>query len=228
MVVIPHWHPSQNYGPRKKGGHPQLIVLHYTAMDTTEAALQRLCDPQHEVSAHYLISPKGIIWQMVDEAQRAWHAGAGCWGDIENVNSQSIGIELANRGDHPFAEAQMVALEGLLQGVMARWSLTASSLIAHSDLAIGRKFDPGARFDWRRLACQGLAVWPDPVAGGDFYTDTAAFGYRMPGDDAQAAAALLDAFRLRFRPMAQGPLDAIDCALAAGLRELRDASRAGI
>ena len=114
MVVIPHWHPSQNYGPRKKGGHPQLIVLHYTAMDTTEAALQRLCDPQHEVSAHYLISPNGIIWQMVDEAQRAWHAGAGRWREFKDVNSYSIGIELANTGAEPFPEPQMAALEKLL------------------------------------------------------------------------------------------------------------------
>ena len=227
MVVIPHWHPSQNYGPRKQGGHPRLIVLHYTAMDTTEAALQRLCDPQHEVSAHYLISPNGIIWQMVDEAQRAWHAGAGRWREFKDVNSYSIGIELANRGDHPFAEAQMTALEGLLRGVMARWSLTASSVIAHSDLAIGRKYDPGARFDWQRLARQGLAVWPDPAKGGDFLEDTAAFGYQMPADDAQAAAALLYAFRLRFRPMARGPLDADDRALAAGLKGLGDTSSAG-
>ena len=218
MAVTPQWHPSQNHGPRKQGARPRLIVLHYTAMDSTEAALQRLCDPQYEVSAHYLVSPSGTLWQMVDETRRAWHAGAGQWGEITDVNSHSIGIELANRGDHPFAEAQMAKLEGLLADVMVRWSLTAPSVIAHSDLAIGRKFDPGARFDWRRLARQGLAVWPEPAAEGDFFKDAAAFGYRVAGPNTRAAAALLYAFRLRFRPMAQGPLDRVDCALAAGLR----------
>ena len=101
MAVTPQWHPSQNHGPRKQGARPRLIVLHYTAMDSTEAALQRLCDPQYEVSAHYLISPSGTLWQMVDETRRAWHAGAGQWGEITDVNSHSIGIELANHGDHP-------------------------------------------------------------------------------------------------------------------------------
>ena len=212
-----HWHPSENFGQRKDGARPQLIVLHYTAMLSAEAALARLCDPIHQVSAHYLISQLGVTWHLVEDHQRAWHAGAGRWGGIEDVNSYSIGIELANCGDHPFAEAQMRALEELLCNLLGRWSLPATAVIAHSDLAIGRKVDPGPRFDWLRLARQGLSVWPMPATGGDFHADVAAFGYRSTGTDDAAKISLLQAFRLRFRPAANGPLDALDCQLAAGL-----------
>ena len=93
-----------------------MIVLHFTAMDTPQAALERLCDPATEVSAHYLICEHGNIWQLVDEGKRAWHAGAGQWGDVTDVNSRSIGIELDNTSTHPFSEPQMAALETLLPG----------------------------------------------------------------------------------------------------------------
>lgn len=92
-----------------------MVVIHYTAMESAKAALDRLCDSAAEVSAHYLICERGRIWQMIDEEARAWHAGAGRWGDVRDVNSRSIGIELANRGDHPFPEPQMAALEGVIK-----------------------------------------------------------------------------------------------------------------
>ena len=132
-----------------------MIVLHYTAMATPEAALERLCDSAAEVSAHYLICPKGRVWHLVDEAARAWHAGAGQWGDVTDVNSRSIGIELANPGEEPFPEPQMAALEDLMAGIMARWAIAPARVIAHSDMAPARKGDPGPRFDWRRLSGQG-------------------------------------------------------------------------
>ncbi|MDG2406212.1 MAG: N-acetylmuramoyl-L-alanine amidase [Paracoccaceae bacterium] len=219
MLTGLQWHPSENFSQRKDWALPKLIVLHYTAMSSAEAALVRLCDPMYQVSAHYLISEYGVIWQLVEDCQRAWHAGVGCWGDIDDVNSYSIGIELANCGDHPFAEAQICALEDLLRALMGRWSLPAAAVIAHSDLAIGRKVDPGPRFDWQRLARQDLSVWPMPTTGGDFFANLAAFGYRLTGTDYAAKAALLQAFRLRFRPMATGPLDELDCQLAAGLSQ---------
>jgi N-acetylmuramoyl-L-alanine amidase len=191
-----------------------MIVLHYTAMQSARAALERLCDPEAEVSAHYLICERGRIWQMVDEDMRAWHAGAGCWGDVGDVNSRSIGIELANQGDHPFAEPQMAALERLTAGIMDRWSIPPERIIAHSDMAPGRKCDPGPRFDWARLARAGLSVWyrdtpgdaPDPAM---FRQMARAFGYAAEVDD----ATLLAAFRLRFRPWAEGPMDATDLAI---------------
>ena len=220
MAAQSQWHPSKNFGERKNAAKPSLIVLHYTAMTSTDAALQRLCDPAHEVSAHYLISNEGYTWQLVAETRRAWHAGAGLWGDVSDVNSHSIGIELTNAGDHPFAAPQMLALEILLRDVMERWSIPPQAVIAHSDFAIGRKRDPGPRFDWRRLAQQGLSVWPEPADAGNFFVDARAFGYRLPDCGQTAKAAFLQAFRSRFRPMAQGPLDAEDARLAAGLKKL--------
>ncbi|MDQ1849065.1 N-acetylmuramoyl-L-alanine amidase [Gemmobacter fulvus] len=205
--------PSPNFGPRRNGVLPDLIVLHYTAMPSCAEAAARLCDAAAEVSAHYLISERGAVQALVPEELRAWHAGAGGWGGAQDVNSRSIGIELANPGDAPFSEPQMAALEGVLADVMARWQIAAARVIGHSDMAPGRKADPGPRFDWQRLARRGLSVWPEPGAEpGDFRADARRFGYPDVADDL-----LLAAFRLRFRPMAQGPLDAVDAAWAADL-----------
>ncbi|WP_238368050.1 N-acetylmuramoyl-L-alanine amidase [Mesobacterium pallidum] len=190
-----------------------MVVLHYTAMKTAEAALERLCDPASEVSAHYLICEKGRVWQMVDEAARAWHAGAGAWGAVTDVNSRSIGIELANRGAEPFPEPQIAALEVLLAGVLERWGISPSRVIGHSDMAIGRKTDPGPRFDWRRLARRGLAIWPEPAAPGDFEADARRVGYRWTEGQTDD---LLAAVRMRFRPWGAGPLNDADRAILAG------------
>jgi N-acetylmuramoyl-L-alanine amidase len=211
--------PSPNFGERRGGARPDLVVIHYTAMPTVAEARARLCDPAHEVSAHWLIAEDGTTEQLVDEALRAWHAGAGQWGDVTDVNSRSIGIELANTGARPFPEPQMSALETLLRGIMARWSIPPQRIIGHSDMAPARKSDPGPRFDWRRLARQGLSVWPDPAPPQDpaaFAAHARAFGYPpVAGPDDHAL--LLRAFRLRFRPHAAGPLDATDAGLAAAL-----------
>ena len=150
-------HPSPNFGARRGGVRPHLIVLHYTAMQSCDAALARLCDPAHEVSAHYLISRAGALYQLVDEAERAWHAGAGRWGDCTDINSASIGIEIDNDGHSPFAAAAMTTLEGLLPAIMARWSIGPEGVLGHADTAPGRKIDPGPRFDWARLERLGLA-----------------------------------------------------------------------
>ncbi len=226
-------HPSPNFGERRGGARVELVVLHYTAMPTCAAALERLCDPGAEVSAHYLIDGDGSVLSLVAEGARAWHAGAGEWRGAGDVNSRSIGIELANSGQEPFAAPQMLALERLLAGVLERYGLGPEAVIGHSDMAPERKGDPGRRFDWRRLALQGLAVWPDLDAAGappphpsstggegralpdmaEFLADLRTFGYPDATVDT-----LLTAFRLRFRPWAKGPLDATDRALAAGLR----------
>ncbi|SHL89741.1 N-acetylmuramoyl-L-alanine amidase [Roseovarius litoreus] len=209
-------HPSPSFGARRGDAQPDMIVLHYTAMQTAEAALQRLCDAQAEVSAHYLICERGRVWRLVDEAARAWHAGAGQWGDVTDVNSRSIGIELANPGTHPFPEPQMRALEELMQAIMQRWSITPERVIAHSDMAPTRKSDPGPRFDWRRLARQGLSVWPQAGAPADDFLGAARqFGYALPPEGDEAT--LLGAFRQRFRPWASGALDDTDRALIADL-----------
>lgn len=208
-------YPSPNFGPRRHGALPDLVVIHYTAMPTCAEAFARLCDPAAEVSAHYLISELGAVQALVPEELRAWHAGAGSWGGCHDVNSRAIGIELANRGDDPFPEPQMAALERLLADLLHRWEIPPARVIAHSDMAPTRKADPGRRFDWARLARQGLSVWPAvdaTAAEGDFVTHARAFGYPdLPVEQ------LLPAFRLRFRPWAHGPLDATDLALIADL-----------
>ncbi|MBO9406789.1 N-acetylmuramoyl-L-alanine amidase [Shimia sp. R9_1] len=203
---------SPNFGPRRGEARPELIVIHYTAMASTQAAIDWLCNPEAEVSAHYVISPQGDVTQLVAEEMRAWHAGAGQWRGQGDVNSRSIGIELSNHGDHPFAAPQMAALETLLGGIMQRWDIGPAGVIGHSDLAPGRKIDPGPRFDWRRLARQGLAVWPDDApATQDWAEGAACFGYDVDN------AASFAAFRDRFRPWASGPCDAEDGRIAARL-----------
>jgi len=142
---------SPNCGARRDGLTPTLVVLHYTAMATAEAAVERLCDPAAEVSAHYLITRTGEVVPLVPEDLRAWHAGAGEWQGLRDINSRSIGIELDNDGAAPFGSRQMDALEALLAGVMARWDIPPSGVIGHSDMAPDRKSDPGPRFDWLRL-----------------------------------------------------------------------------
>lgn len=143
---------SPNFGQRRGGAKPSIIVLHYTAMTTIDAAIERLCDPIREVSAHYIISRKGEVTQLVEEGKRAWHAGKSNWRGIEDVNSHSIGIELDNSGFEPFSEPLMNALEPLLKEIMSRWNIEFRNVIGHEDCAPGRKFDPGPKFDWQRLA----------------------------------------------------------------------------
>jgi len=185
-------------------------------MASHQAARARLCDPTAEVSAHWLISQQGAAEALVPEPLRAWHAGAGAWAGLDDINSHSIGIELDNSGQQPFAAPQMAALERLLAAIMDRWTIPAHRVIAHSDMAPTRKVDPGPRFDWRRLARAGLSVWPcdaaKPGQPQDFVAAACRFGY--PPVDAQV---LLAAFRLRFRPWAHGPVDAVDAGLAADL-----------
>ena len=183
-------------------------------MASCAEARARLCDPAFEVSAHWLVSEAGVVQGLVPEAARAWHAGAGAWAGVTDVNSASIGIELANTGRQPFAEPQMAALEDLLAGIMQRWAIPAHRVIAHSDMAPSRKGDPGARFDWRRLALRGLSVWPEAREA-----DVAAFlpALHRFGYPVAAETDLLAAFRLRFRPWALGGLDGVDAGLACDL-----------
>lgn len=210
-------HPSPNFGDRRDGLTPELVVLHYTVLPASEA-LERLCDPVHEVSAHYLIAADGRLYRLVAEEMRAWHAGAGIWAGQGDVNSRSIGIELENSGLHPFSEPQIARLELLLSDILKRWDIGANGVIGHQDFAPSRKVDPGPRFDWHRLALGGLSTWPTPgePAAPDavrFLDDAAAFGY--PAEE--GLDPVLAAVRARFRPFAHGPLNPDDMALAAGL-----------
>lgn len=211
---------SPNFGERRDGLRPELVVLHYTAMTDCASAARALCDPVREVSSHYLIGRDGEVLPLVDEPMRAWHAGSGEWQGRDDVNSRSIGIELDNDGFSPFSEPLMAALEAVLPGILERWGIGPEGVIGHSDMAPGRKIDPGRRFDWARLARQGMAVCSDArgdaVDAGQFRADALAFGYPDVED-----TLLLDVVRMRFRPWAPGaeelPLDGRDCALMRDL-----------
>lgn len=206
-------HPSPNHGPRRGGARPDIVVLHHTVL-SCDAALERLCDPAAEVSAHWLIDRSGALFSLVEEDRRAWHAGAGAWGAVTDVNSRSIGIELEGDGSD-FPGVQMAALRDLLAGVLERHGIHPARVIAHSDMAPGRKNDPGPAFDWRGLAAVGLSVWPEAGRVDPEGADAALIRFGYPADVTPELR--LAAFRLRFRPGATGSADAIDAGMAADL-----------
>lgn len=166
--------PSPNHGERAGGQAPRLIILHYTGMADAGEALQRLCNPVAEVSAHYFVFEDGRVLQLVPESRRAWHAGASSWAGVTDVNSASIGVELAHPGHDgglpPWPEAQIAAVIRLCQDIMRRWSIPPHNVLAHSDVAPLRKQDPGENFPWERLAREGVGHWtaPAPAGGGRF------------------------------------------------------------
>lgn len=157
---------SPNFNERKNTDKPSLLIIHYTGMETTEGALARLTDPQTEVSAHYTVDDDGTIYHHVDESKRAWHAGHAFWRGEADINSHSIGIELANPGHEwgyrPFTGHQMRALTELCKDIMARYDIDPEDVLAHSDVAPARKEDPGEYFPWHEFARHGVGVWPDP------------------------------------------------------------------
>lgn len=221
--------PSPNHGDRIGGDAPDLVILHYTAMESCKAALDRLCDPQHEVSAHYLLGRDGTLHKLVPEDRRAWHAGASFWRGETDINSRSIGIELDYPGSldgfPPFAAAQMDALDALLRDVAQRHTIAPHNVLGHSDIAPSRKADPGPKFDWSRLARAGLAQ-PKPQRLPEFSQKEPdpkmlAKNFASIGYDPHASFEdVLAAFRLRWRAGHAGPPDKVDAGLAHALAQL--------
>lgn len=214
MVFI-HDHPSPNHDARPEGGPIDILLLHYTGMESGAAALERLCDPSAKVSAHYLIEEDGTVLRLVPEHRRAWHAGVACWQGNSDINARSLGIELVNPGHEfgyrPFPEAQMAALIELSLCLVTRHAIPRRRVLGHSDVAPLRKEDPGELFDWPRLAAQGLGLWPSKTEqSSEMEEDEAKWlldriGYGYLDDD---LAAVLRAFQRRFRPAAvTGVLD---------------------
>jgi N-acetylmuramoyl-L-alanine amidase len=156
--------PSPNFDARREGCPIDILVLHYTGMRTAEEALQRLCDPDAIVSAHYTIDRDGCIYRHVDESLRARHAGVSYWAGERDVNSRSIGIELVNPGHEfgyvPFPDAQIGALIDLARGIVIRHSIPSHRIVGHSDVAPARKSDPGELFPWKALAESGVGIFP--------------------------------------------------------------------
>lgn len=189
-----------------------MLILHYTGMLDRAAALARLIDPTAKVSAHYLIGEDGTVVRLVPELRRAWHAGVSYWRGRTDINSASIGIELVNPGHEfgyrDFPSAQMTALAALAADIVRRHGIPPRHVLGHSDVAVGRKQDPGERFNWKWLAQQRVGLWPDFAAApepGDvaaLQRDLASFGYRCPitselDDNTRAA---VRAFQTHFRP----------------------------
>jgi N-acetylmuramoyl-L-alanine amidase len=165
--------PSPNHGERQTGRQPDMIVLHYTGMPEAAAALDRLCSAASQVSAHYIVFDDGRIVQMVPESRRAWHAGAASWAGENDINSCSIGIEIANPGHdygYPdFSKRQVAAATALCRGILTRYTIPPFRVLAHSDVAPSRKRDPGEKFPWRTLHDSGVGHWvkPAPITDGD-------------------------------------------------------------
>lgn len=158
---------SPNFNARKLP--ISMLVLHYTGMESAQAAYERLCDPSAEVSAHYLVREDGAVDRLVDEADRAWHAGVGSWNGLTDVNSASIGIEIVNGGHNvplkdgsfpPYPDVQILAVIKLCKEVLARHEIALRNIVGHSDIAPERKEDPGEHFPWAGLAAAGVGLWP--------------------------------------------------------------------
>lgn len=167
-ALVADLRPSPCCEPRRDGLRPDILLLHYTGMTSCERALDWLSRPEAKVSCHYVIDLDGRITQMVAEQCRAWHAGVSAWAGETDINSRAIGFEIHNPGhDHgypDFAEEQMRAVVALAADVVRRWSIRPERVLAHSDVAPGRKNDPGEKFDWRRLAAAGIGMWVPPEA----------------------------------------------------------------
>jgi N-acetylmuramoyl-L-alanine amidase len=161
------WVPSPNHEPRRQGRMSDMLILHYTGMESADAALDWLTRDEAKVSAHYFVDEAGRIAQMVAETERAWHAGQSYWAGETDLNSCSIGIEIHNPGHEfgypDFSDAQMHAVEALCRDILGRHAIPSERVLAHSDIAPGRKRDPGEKFDWARLARAGIGLWVEPA-----------------------------------------------------------------
>jgi len=156
--------PSPNFNDRPQGMEIDSVIIHYTGMETADKALERLCGPESQVSAHYTIDMDGTIYNHVHPGKRAWHAGVSAFKDRENFNDFSIGIELVNKGHehgyHEFPDAQIDALITLMKDLFAGYPINSEWVLGHSDIAPDRKQDPGELFPWDRLVKENLAVRP--------------------------------------------------------------------
>jgi len=165
--VVAEVRESPNHGERRGDSKLDMILLHYTGMPNAEDAVAKLCTRGTEVSAHYVVMEDGYVIQCVPEARRAWHAGAAMWEGESDINSRSIGIEIANpghdRGYPDFPRRQIAAVTALCRSIMTRHRIPAWRVLGHSDVAPARKQDPGEKFPWRLLSESGIGLWVNPA-----------------------------------------------------------------
>jgi N-acetylmuramoyl-L-alanine amidase len=198
-----------------------MLVLHYTGMQTGEAAVARLCDPAAKVSAHYTVDVDGTVYAHVPEDRRAWHAGVSFWAGATDINARSIGIEIVNPGHEfgyrAFPEPQIAALIPLCQAILGRHPIPAARVLGHSDVAPARKEDPGELFPWQRLAKAGIGLWPEVVESSLGPEALARYGYdpNAPQDK------VITAFQRHFRPeKLDGQWDGVCAGILSGLLRL--------
>jgi N-acetylmuramoyl-L-alanine amidase len=212
---------SPNHGERPSGRRPTMLILHYTGMPDEGEALRWLCSPVAQVSAHYFVFEDGRVLQLVRESRRAWHAGVSHWDGDTDINSSSIGIEIANAGHPgglpPFGDEQVESVIALAKDIVTRWGIAPERVLAHSDIAPGRKLDPGERFPWERLHRAGVGHWvpPAPIRDGRFFARgdrgipiealqamLAMYGYGLPitGAFDEDTEKVVAAFQRHFRP----------------------------
>ena len=213
--------PSPNHGERVDGRKPDMIILHYTGMPTADGALDWLCREESQVSCHYFVHENGEVVQLVAEARRAWHAGKSVWQGETDINSSSIGIEIANAG-HPgglpaYPQAQMDAVIELCRDCGERWSIAPERVLGHSDVAPRRKLDPGENFPWEMLHAKGVGHWvaPASITGGRFFQrgdqgqpvealqsmlSLYGYGTEITGEFSDKMAGEIEAFQRHFRP----------------------------
>jgi N-acetylmuramoyl-L-alanine amidase len=219
MPSIIREHRSPNFGPRK-ADHGTVgirhLLIHYTGMKTPGEALARLCAADSGVSAHYLVDEDGTIYGLIDDNDRAWHAGVGFWAGTRDINSTSIGIEVVNPGHEygyrPFPAIQIEAVIDLAQDIVRRHGIAATAVLGHSDIAPSRKQDPGELFPWAELAARGIGIWPTEMGTSSPSTTVdwsalSRIGYAVPNgpgadilDPASGAQDVITAFQRRFRP----------------------------
>lgn len=200
------WSPSPNFDQRRAN----FVVIHHTSNDDGWRALRTLSDPSLKVSAHYLIARDGAIHQLVDEAARAWHAGASYWGGVSDLNSVSLGIELDNNGEEPFAEPQIAALLELLADIRQRHGIPRPNFLGHADVAPGRKVDPSRHFPWKRLAERGFGLWCDPPFVEPPPAFDAALGLQALGYGVIDLEAAVGAFKLHYVQDGSAPVLSTD------------------
>ncbi len=206
--LVLRFQPSPNHGERPRDRAIDCVVLHYTGMPTSAAALARLCDAAAQVSCHYFVEEDGAILQLVREQRRAWHAGLSGWRGVTDLNANSIGIEIVNPGHDgglpDFPAAQINAVIALCRDIARRRNIQPEDFLAHSDIAPARKIDPGEKFPWAQLAAAGLGVWvvPAPFAAGR--------AWRNGDAGAEVAALRKNLVRVGFTLPAE-PIVAQDC-----------------
>lgn len=195
MATAPDWVGTTNFNLRK----PNMVIIHHTAQGSCDSTLRTFTLPRTQVSAHYVICKDGLVHHMLNDYLRAWHAGIGRWGNLTDVNSSSIGIEIDNNGFEPFTDAQVGSLLILLDSMKSKYGIPAANFIGHEDIAPTRKNDPNVTFPWKTLADKGFGLWWSDTTGvvvPQEFNDLQAL--RIIGYDVRDSSATIRAFKRKF------------------------------